>query len=144
GASCWSNGAGSTTITSSPPWAAARAKVTPAMPAPATMTSASKALIAPLWNAGPRPASGPDQGGAGTMAPAGGWRPTSREEDRRMLAMEYRGPRRVRVTDKPIPEIRHPQDAIVRVTRACVCGSDLHLYHGLVPDTRVGSTFGHE
>lgn len=28
--------------------------------------------------------------------------------------------------------------------RSCICGSDLHLYHGLVPDTRVGSTFGHE
>jgi threonine dehydrogenase-like Zn-dependent dehydrogenase len=32
----------------------------------------------------------------------------------------------------------------VRVTRSCICGSDLHLYHGLVPDTRVGTTFGHE
>ena len=32
----------------------------------------------------------------------------------------------------------------MRVTRACICGSDLHPYHGLVPDTRVGSTFGHE
>jgi threonine dehydrogenase-like Zn-dependent dehydrogenase len=32
----------------------------------------------------------------------------------------------------------------VRVTRSCICGSDLHLYHGLVPDTRVGHTFGHE
>lgn len=61
-----------------------------------------------------------------------------------MLAMNYRGPRRVRVSDKPMPEILHPQDAIIRVTRSCICGSDLHLYHGLVPDTRVGSTFGHE
>jgi threonine dehydrogenase-like Zn-dependent dehydrogenase len=61
-----------------------------------------------------------------------------------MLAMNYRGPGRVRVVDKPIPEILHPQDAIVRVTRSCICGSDLHLYHGNVPDTRVGSTFGHE
>ena len=61
-----------------------------------------------------------------------------------MLAMQYRGPYRVRVVDKPVPEIEHPRDAIVRVTRACICGSDLHLYHGLVPDTRVGSTFGHE
>ncbi|GAB4091344.1 zinc-dependent alcohol dehydrogenase [Flaviaesturariibacter terrae] len=43
-----------------------------------------------------------------------------------------------------MPEILHPQDAIVRVTRSCICGSDLHLYHGLVPDTRVGMTFGHE
>jgi S-(hydroxymethyl)glutathione dehydrogenase / alcohol dehydrogenase len=61
-----------------------------------------------------------------------------------MLAMTYRGPYRVRVNEKPMPMIEHPRDAIVRVTRACICGSDLHLYHGLVPDTRVGQTFGHE
>ncbi|MFZ5519732.1 MAG: zinc-dependent alcohol dehydrogenase [Pseudomonadota bacterium] len=61
-----------------------------------------------------------------------------------MLAMEYRGPYRVRATHKPEPQIEHPQDAIVQVTRSCICGSDLHLYHGLVPDTRVGTTFGHE
>jgi len=61
-----------------------------------------------------------------------------------MLAMNYRGPFRVRADRKPDPEILHPQDAIVRVTRSCICGSDLHLYHGLVPDTRVGMTFGHE
>jgi threonine dehydrogenase-like Zn-dependent dehydrogenase len=59
--------------------------------------------------------------------------------------MDYRGPHRVRIDkDKPIPEIIHPDDAIVRVLRSCICGSDLHLYHGLVPDTRIGSTFGHE
>ncbi|WP_345163216.1 zinc-dependent alcohol dehydrogenase [Nibribacter koreensis] len=61
-----------------------------------------------------------------------------------MLAMNYRGPLRVRIDEKPMPEILHPQDAIVRVTRSCICGSDLHLYNGNVPDTRVGSTFGHE
>lgn len=61
-----------------------------------------------------------------------------------MLAMNYRGPLRVRIDEKPIPEILHPEDAIVRVTRACICGSDLHLYNGSVPDTRVGMTFGHE
>lgn len=62
-----------------------------------------------------------------------------------MLAMNYRGPFRVRADyDRPYPEIEHPEDAIVRVLRSCICGSDLHLYHGLVPDTRVGTTFGHE
>jgi threonine dehydrogenase-like Zn-dependent dehydrogenase len=61
-----------------------------------------------------------------------------------MRAMTYRGPFRVRVEDKPDPEIRHPNDAIVRVTRAAICGSDIHLYHGLMPDLRVGHTFGHE
>lgn len=62
-----------------------------------------------------------------------------------MLAMNYRGPYRVRADkNAPYPEILHPEDAIVRVTRSCICGSDLHLYHGLIPDTRVGTTFGHE
>lgn len=61
-----------------------------------------------------------------------------------MLAMNYRGPRRVRIDHKPMPEIKHPEDCIVRVTRSCICGSDLHLYNGNVPDTRVGMTFGHE
>ncbi|HEY1113536.1 MAG TPA: zinc-dependent alcohol dehydrogenase [Chitinophagaceae bacterium] len=61
-----------------------------------------------------------------------------------MLAMNFRGPFRVRAEQKPYPEILHPEDCIVRVTRSCICGSDLHLYHGIVPDTRVGMTFGHE
>jgi threonine dehydrogenase-like Zn-dependent dehydrogenase len=62
-----------------------------------------------------------------------------------MLAMNFRGPFRVRADrNKPDPQILHPFDAIVRVTRSCICGSDLHLYHGIVPDTRVGMTFGHE
>ena len=61
-----------------------------------------------------------------------------------MRAMTYRGRFRVRVEDKPDPEILHPNDAIVRVTRAAICGSDIHLYHGVMADTRVGHTFGHE
>jgi threonine dehydrogenase-like Zn-dependent dehydrogenase len=61
-----------------------------------------------------------------------------------MLAMNYRGPLRVRIDHKPMPKILHPQDAVVRVTRSCICGSDLHLYNGSVPDTRPGMTFGHE
>lgn len=61
-----------------------------------------------------------------------------------MLAMNYRGPLRVRIDTKAMPKILHPQDAIVRVTRSCICGSDLHLYNGSVPDTRPGMTFGHE
>lgn len=61
-----------------------------------------------------------------------------------MRAMVYRGPYRVRVEEKPMPRIEHPNDAIIRVTLAAICGSDLHLYHGMMPDTRVGTTFGHE
>jgi threonine dehydrogenase-like Zn-dependent dehydrogenase len=61
-----------------------------------------------------------------------------------MLATTYRRPYRVAAVHVPDPVIEHPLDAIVKVLRTCICGSDLHLYHGLVPDTRVGSVFGHE
>src|SRR3978361_1562059 len=61
-----------------------------------------------------------------------------------MRAMTYRGPYKVRIREKDIPRIEHPNDAIVRVTLAAICGSDLHLYHGMMPDTRIGMTFGHE
>jgi threonine dehydrogenase-like Zn-dependent dehydrogenase len=61
-----------------------------------------------------------------------------------MRAVAYHGPSTLRVVDKPEPALEHPNDAIVRVTRTAICGSDLHLYPGLVPDTRVGTTFGHE
>lgn len=61
-----------------------------------------------------------------------------------MRALTYRGPKRVKVTRKARPRIEHPEDVVLRVTRTAICGSDLHLYHGLVPDTRVGMTFGHE
>jgi len=61
-----------------------------------------------------------------------------------MRAMVYRGAYKVRVEEKDEPRIEHPNDAIVRVTLGAICGSDLHLYHGMMPDTRVGTTFGHE
>ncbi|WP_437276724.1 zinc-dependent alcohol dehydrogenase [Sorangium sp. So ce375] len=61
-----------------------------------------------------------------------------------MLALTYHGPRLVRIEESPEPRIQHPNDVVLRVSRATICGSDLHLYHGYVPDTRVGSIFGHE
>src|SRR4051812_2126693 len=61
-----------------------------------------------------------------------------------MKALTYQGPYRVAIRNKPTLRIEHPQDGIVRVTAAAICGSDLHLLHGLVPDTRIGFTFGHE
>jgi threonine dehydrogenase-like Zn-dependent dehydrogenase len=61
-----------------------------------------------------------------------------------MQALTFEGPGRIALRHKADPRIEHPQDAIVKVTAAAICGSDLHLLHGLVPDTRWGSTFGHE
>lgn len=61
-----------------------------------------------------------------------------------MRALSYQAPNKVKVVRKPDPKIEHSNDVVLRVTRAAICGSDLHLLHGLVPDTRVGCTFGHE
>lgn len=49
----------------------------------------------------------------------------------------------VRVEDAPEPTIQNSTDAIVRVVRSCICGSDLHPYHGM-PATETGNPMGHE
>jgi threonine dehydrogenase-like Zn-dependent dehydrogenase len=49
----------------------------------------------------------------------------------------------VRVIDVADPGIQQPTDAIVRVVRACICGSDLHPYHSM-PVTPDGQSMGHE
>ena len=49
----------------------------------------------------------------------------------------------VRVETIPDPKILHPTDAIVRIVRACVCGSDLHRYHAM-PAATSGDPMGHE
>src|SRR3954451_18298066 len=72
------------------------------------------------------------------------WGKHPREERGRMRAMVYRGPYRIRVEEKERPTIEHHNDAIVRESLAAICESDLHLYHGMMPDLRVGHLFGHE
>jgi len=49
----------------------------------------------------------------------------------------------VRVEDVPDPKLASPSDAIVRVVRACVCGSDLHPYRDM-PASEHGRPIGHE
>ena len=46
--------------------------------------------------------------------------------------------------DKPKPVLQEPRDAIVRVTLASICTSDLHIEHGSVPRAIEGITVGHE
>src|SRR3712207_4278557 len=49
----------------------------------------------------------------------------------------------VRVADVPEPSIVEPTDAVVRVTSACICGSDLWPYADMAPDEH-GQSMGHE
>jgi threonine dehydrogenase-like Zn-dependent dehydrogenase len=53
------------------------------------------------------------------------------------------GPGDVRVEDVPDPKLEQPTDALVRVVRACICGSDLHPYHSM-PASAEGNPMGHE
>jgi threonine dehydrogenase-like Zn-dependent dehydrogenase len=62
-----------------------------------------------------------------------------------MKAVTWHGKQDVRVTDVPDPRIEHPTDAIVRITSTAICGSDLHLYRGLIPlGMTEGDVLGHE
>ncbi|MEV1171702.1 zinc-dependent alcohol dehydrogenase family protein [Nonomuraea sp. NPDC049784] len=49
----------------------------------------------------------------------------------------------VRVENAPDPAIQQPTDAVVRIVRSCICGSDLHPYHSL-PVSEQGTPMGHE
>jgi threonine dehydrogenase-like Zn-dependent dehydrogenase len=49
----------------------------------------------------------------------------------------------VRMESLPDPVLQERTDAVVRVVRACVCGTDLHLYHSM-PASAAGSPMGHE
>lgn len=61
-----------------------------------------------------------------------------------MKALCWNGKHLVSVEEVPDPTIEHPRDAIIRVTSTCICGSDLHLYDGLVQTMQRGDILGHE
>ena len=61
-----------------------------------------------------------------------------------MKAVCWQGTHDVQVETVPDPEILNPRDAIVRVTLTAICGSDLHLYDGLIPTMKHGDVLGHE
>jgi len=60
-----------------------------------------------------------------------------------MKAVVYKEPFKVAVENVPDPKIQHPNDAIVRITSSCICGSDLHMYEGRTA-AESGIVFGHE
>ena len=60
-----------------------------------------------------------------------------------MKALAYHGKEDVRVDNVPDPMIEAPDDIILRVTATAICGSDLHLYRGKMPQTKDGDILGH-
>tara|TARA_B100000953_G_scaffold58203_1_gene46034 strand:- start:8300 stop:9496 length:1197 start_codon:yes stop_codon:yes gene_type:complete len=61
-----------------------------------------------------------------------------------MKALTWHGTHDVRVDTVDDPEIINPRDAIIKVTSTAICGSDLHLYDGVIPAIRPGDILGHE
>lgn len=61
-----------------------------------------------------------------------------------MKALVYQGPGRKAVEDRPIPAIAAPTDAIVKISKTTICGTDLHILKGDVPSCKPGRILGHE
>lgn len=61
-----------------------------------------------------------------------------------MKAFVYLGIGKKALEDRPMPEIIAPTDAIVRVTKTTICGTDLHILKGDLPSCAPGRVLGHE
>ncbi len=61
-----------------------------------------------------------------------------------MKALCWYGREKLSVETVPDPKILNPGDAVVRITRSAICGSDLHLYDGFIPTMEPGDILGHE
>lgn len=61
-----------------------------------------------------------------------------------MRAFVFHGPGRRSLDERQMPALRDPGDAIVRIVRTTICGTDLHILRGDVPTCRPGTILGHE
>jgi alcohol dehydrogenase len=61
-----------------------------------------------------------------------------------MKALVYQGPGKKALEDKPFPKITAPTDAIVKITKTTICGTDLHILKGDVATCEPGRILGHE
>lgn len=61
-----------------------------------------------------------------------------------MKAVTYQGIKHVAVKEVPDPKIEKPDDMIVKITTTAICGSDLHLIHGMIPNMQENFVIGHE
>jgi alcohol dehydrogenase len=61
-----------------------------------------------------------------------------------LKALVYGGPGKMSVEDRPKPQIIQPGDAIVRITKTTICGTDLHILKGDLPTCAPGRILGHE
>src|SRR5208282_5741009 len=67
---------------------------------------------------------------------------TNRRSD--MKALVYQGPGKKSWQEVPDPVIQRPTDVIVKMVATTICGTDLHILKGDVPEVEVGRVLGHE
>lgn len=61
-----------------------------------------------------------------------------------MRALTWHGKNDIRCETVPDPQIEDDRDAIIRVTACAICGSDLHIFDGVIPSMEKGDVLGHE
>ena len=61
-----------------------------------------------------------------------------------MKALVWHGKGDIRCEAVPDPKIEHGRDAIIKVTACAICGSDLHIFDGVIPQMNSGDFVGHE
>jgi alcohol dehydrogenase len=61
-----------------------------------------------------------------------------------MKALVYRGPGKKQLEEMPKPALREATDAVVRMTKTTICGTDLHILKGDLPTVAAGRILGHE
>ena len=61
-----------------------------------------------------------------------------------MKALTWHGKGDIRCESVPDPKIEQPRDAIIKVTACAICGSDLHIFDGVIPSMHSGDILGHE
>jgi alcohol dehydrogenase len=61
-----------------------------------------------------------------------------------MKALVYQGPRSISVEERPRPRVEQPNDAVVKMVKTTICGTDLHILKGDVPTCTPGRILGHE
>ncbi|EXF73151.1 alcohol dehydrogenase GroES-like domain-containing protein [Colletotrichum fioriniae PJ7] len=69
---------------------------------------------------------------------------TSRPKTMRAVVWEGKPYEMVVKADIPLPRLKEPEDAIVRITTSAICGTDLHIYHGIMSSAEVPYPVGHE
>jgi alcohol dehydrogenase len=61
-----------------------------------------------------------------------------------MKALVYHGPEKISLDDVPVPKIIEQDDVIVKVTTSTICGTDIHIWHGGMPEVEAPRILGHE